>query len=118
MHQHEKINYVEFPAVDLSATKQFFNQAFNWSFVDYGPEFSAFANEGLDGGFFQAPLSSSTAKGSALIVFYSDSLESTLAKVKEAGGTIVKPIFTFPGGQRFHFTEPSGNEFGVLSDKK
>lgn len=113
---HEKINYVEFPSRDLDATKSFFQSAFNWTFTDYGPEYTAFSNEGLDGGFFKSPQHSSSEQGAALIVFYSKSLEETLTKVTQFGGRIVKPIFTFPGGRRFHFTEPSGNEFAVWSD--
>ena len=116
MNLHEKINYVELPAKDLAATKTFFQSVFGWSFVDYGPEYTSFANEGLDGGFFKSDLASSTQNGSALIVFYSDQLEATLAKVEKAGGSIVRPIFSFPGGRRFHFTEPSGNEFAVWSE--
>lgn len=117
MNLHEKINYVEWPASDLAATKVFFVEAFGWSFTDYGPEYTAFAGEGLDGGFFYSDLKASTANGSALIVFYSEDLEATLAKVEQAGGMVVKPVFAFPGGRRFHFTEPSGNEFAVWSDK-
>lgn len=118
MSNHEKINYVEFPSPDLVATKTFFSQAFGWSFQDFGPEYSAFTNAGLNGGFYKAELRASTASGSALIVLYSDNLEETLAKVVETGGSIVKEIFTFPGGRRFHFIEPSGNEFAVWSDKE
>lgn len=113
MPKHHKIDYVEFPARDLAASKHFFEQAFGWSFVDYGPDYASFSGEGLDGGFFRSPLAATTATGSALIVFYSDTLEDTLASVTAAGGTLVKPIFDFPGGRRFHFTEPSGNEFAV-----
>ncbi len=110
MNVHEKINYVEFPAKDIEAAKSFFTAAFGWSFTDYGPDYAAFSNEGLDGGFFKSDLRSSTENGSALIVFYSKELEKTLSKVKPARGTIIKPIFPFPGGRRFHFTDPSGNE--------
>ncbi|QDV52248.1 VOC family protein [Gimesia fumaroli] len=116
MPAHEKMNYVEFPSNDLAATKAFFEAAFGWSFTDYGPEYTAFSDEGLDGGFFKANLCSTTASGGALIVFYSERLEETLAKVEAAGGTIIRPIFSFPGGRRFQFTEPAGNEFGVWSD--
>jgi len=116
MNLHEKINYVELPAKDLAATKAFFGSVFGWSFVDYGPEYTAFENQGLDGGFFQSDLASSTEKGAALIVFYSNQLEATLAKVEKAGGSILRPIFSFPGGRRFHFTEPSGNEFAVWGE--
>jgi len=116
MNEHEKMNYVEFPAKDIEASKTFFNSAFNWQFVDYGPEYTAFSNEGLDGGFFKSDLTVSTKNGSALIVFYSNDIEGTLSKVKKAGGIIVKPIFSFPGGHRFHFTDPSDNEFSVWTD--
>mgnify|MGYP001305420665 CR=1 FL=1 len=116
MNQHEKMNYVEFPAKDLAATKAFFESVFGWSFVDYGPEYTAFENQGLDGGFFQSDLASSTEKGAALIVFYSNQLEATLVKVERAGGLILRPIYSFPGGRRFHFTEPSGNEFAVWGE--
>ena len=116
MNKHEKINYVEFPAKDLEATKAFFGKAFGWSFVDYGPDYSAFSDEGLDGGFFRADLSASAKNGSALIVFYSKDLNQTQAKVEAAGGAILQPVYSFPGGRRFHFTEPSGNEFAVWSD--
>lgn len=118
MNIHEKINYVEFPARDIGATKQFFITAFGWSFVDYGPEYAAFSDQGLDGGFFKADLASSTDKGAALLVFYSKDLAATEEKIKIAGGVINKAIFSFPGGRRFHFIEPSGNEFAVWSDDK
>ena len=117
MNVHEKINYVEFPTTDLQATKAFFSQVFNWSFEDFGAEYAAFSNAGLDGGFFKADLTVATETGSALIIFYSKTLEDTQTKIETAGGTINKPIFDFPGGRRFHFTEPSGNEYAVWSDK-
>ena len=116
MNQHEKINYVEFPAKDIEATKTFFNTVFGWSFADYGPEYTAFSNQGLDGGFYQSDLTVSTENGSALIVFYSNDLEKTQAKILNAGGSIIKPIFSFPGGRRFHFGDPNGNEYAVWSD--
>jgi predicted enzyme related to lactoylglutathione lyase len=117
MNQHGKLNYVEFHARDLEATKRFFTSAFGWSFTDYGPDYTAFSDEGLDGGFSRSDQSSSTANGAALLVFYSNDLEGTRAKVEKAGGKIVQPIFSFPGGRRFHFSEPSGNELAVWSDK-
>jgi predicted enzyme related to lactoylglutathione lyase len=113
---HEKINYVEYPARDLAATKRFFRAAFGWEFVDYGPDYVAFTGQGLDGGFFKSDLAATTPQGSALIVLYSERLEEALSKVVSAGGEVVKPIFSFPGGRRFHFTEPSGNELAVWSE--
>lgn len=117
MNEVEKINYVEYPAKDLVATKAFLIEVFGWEFTDYGPDYTAFCSEGLDGGFYKAELSASTEKGSALIVLYSPNLEQSQTKIEKAGGQIVKPIFTFPGGRRFHFTEPSGNELAIWSDK-
>ena len=117
MNQHQKLNYVEFAASNLEATKAFFIQAFGWQFQDFGPDYSAFADEGLDGGFYRADLASSAESGAALMVFYSADLEATQAAVEQAGGSICKPIFAFPGGRRFHFTEPSGNELAVWSDQ-
>ena len=117
MNVHEAINYVEFPAKNLAATKEFFTRVFDWSFEDFGTEYTAFADRGLNGGFYQADLASSTHNGAALVVFYSQDLEATQAKIEEAGGVIVKPTFSFPGGRRFHFVEPSGNEFAVWSNE-
>jgi len=110
---NEKINYVEFPANDLSATKAFFSQAFGWTFEDFGEEYSAFYGQGLEGGFFQSELSSLTSNGASLIVLLSDNLEQTQAAIEEARGRVCQPIFAFPGGRRFHFIEPSGNELAV-----
>ena len=116
MNEHEKLNYVEFPANDLEATKAFFSAAFGWTFVDYGPEYAAFTNQGLDGGFFKSERRSLTENGAALLVFYSRNLDETLNKVTRAGGKILQPVYSFPGGRRFHFVEPSGNEFAVWSE--
>lgn len=116
MQQHEKIDYVEFPANDLEGTKKFFINAFGWEFSDYGPEYSSFANEGVNGGFFKSNKKATNETGSALIIFYSSDLEATQKKIEGAGGKIIKPTYSFPGGRRFHFTEPSGNEFAVWSD--
>jgi len=118
MNEHEKINYVEFPASDIEATKSFFKEVFGWSFEDFGPDYTAFSNEGLDGGFYNSDLSASTEIGTALIIFYSQELEITESKIINASGKIIRPTFSFPGGRRFHFTEPSGNEFAVWSDRR
>ena len=116
MDRHEKIDYVEFAAQDMEATKAFFAEVFGWSFTDYGPDYADCPDGGIMTGFFHASLKSSPETGGALVTFYSARLEETKAKIEAAGGTIVKPIFPFPGGRRFQFTEPSGNEFAVWSD--
>ena len=116
MHRHGKIDYIELPAGDLDAVKAFFSVAFGWEFVDYGSDYTSFSGQGVDGGFFKSDLVSSSENGAALIVFYSDFLERTRDTIISTGGTIVKSIFSFPGGRRFHFTDPNGNEYGVWSD--
>jgi len=116
MHQHERLDYVEFQTKDIQASKTFFTEVFDWSFEDFGTDYTAFSNQGLDGGFFLSQFSSSQKNGGALLVFYSQNLEITQEKIIAAKGVILKPIFAFPGGQRFHFLEPGGNEFAVWSD--
>ena len=108
--KHNIINYIEFFATDLAATKKFYTSVFGWEFVDYGPDYACFQKAGLDGGFTKGV----PAKGAgALAVIHVDDLQAAYAKVKAAGGTIVKEIFSFPGGSRFHFADPSGNELAV-----
>ncbi|WP_415719758.1 VOC family protein [Maridesulfovibrio sp.] len=116
MNKHEKINYVEFPSKNLEITKKFFGDTFGWSFVDYGPEYIAIVDGGMDGGFYKSDMTSTTDKGSVLVVLYSEELEATQLKIIAAGGTITKPIFSFPGGRRFHFADPNGNEYAVWSE--
>lgn len=110
-----KLDYLELPATGgvLDRVKAFYSSAFGWTFTDYGPAYSAF-EEGLDGGFH-----TDSAKGlpRPLPILYSADLEATLAEVEAAGGKIVRPIFSFPGGRRFHFTDPAGNELAVWSEK-
>ena len=117
MDKHEKIDYVEFPAADMNDTKAFFGEAFGWSFTDYGPDYMDCPDGGIMTGFFKSELKALTENGSVLVTFFSNNLEETQAKIEKAGGIIVRPVISFPGGRRFQFTEPSGNEFGVWSDK-
>ena len=112
MREDGKIDYVEFPGTDLPATKAFYSAAFGWTFQDYGPTYAAFEGQGTDGGF-QAD--AAATNGKPLVILYAHDLEAMEGKVRGAGGTIVKPIFDFPGGRRFHFVDPSGNELAVWS---
>ena len=112
-----KINYVEFPVKNINKAKSFYGDTFGWTFQDFGSEYCAFNDGNMDGGFFISELSSKTSNGAALIVLYSDDLESTQDIIVKNGGIIVKEIFTFPGGRRFHFKDPTGNELAVWSDK-
>jgi uncharacterized protein len=112
MREDGKIDYVEMPASDLPATKAFYAAAFGWSFTDYGPDYASMS-EGLDGGFYA---DAAEAVKKPLVILYAIDLEAMEAKVVAAGATIVRPIFSFPGGRRFHFTDPSGNELAVWGE--
>ena len=116
MNETGKISYVELPAHDIEATKAFYSAAFGWNFVDYGPDYVSFQNAGMDGGFYKSDKVASSASGSALVVLYSGELERTFEVVLESGGEIVEQIFEFPGGRRFHFADPNGNELAVWSE--
>ncbi|WP_062269315.1 VOC family protein [Endozoicomonas arenosclerae] len=116
MTYHEKISYVEFPSKDLKVTQKFFTEVFGWTFESYGPDYVAIHNAGLDGGFYTSNHVCSSDNGSALVVLYSQKLEETQAKIEAAGGKIIQPTFAFPGGRRFHFADPNGNEYAVWTD--
>ncbi|QTN19030.1 VOC family protein [Brevundimonas sp. AJA228-03] len=111
MRHDGKLDYLELPATDLPGTRAFYEAAFGWTFQDYGPSYVGF-NEGLDGGFDADAADRAKAP---LPILYADDLEAMLTRVEVAGGRIVKPIFAFPGGRRFHFIDPSGNELAVWS---
>ena len=117
MPMHHKLDYVEFASADLDKSKVFFQRAFGWDFEDFGPDYTAFSGAGLAGGFFRADQASRTSTGAALLVFYSEDIAASLRRVRDCGAKIIKPIFAFPGGHRFHFIEPMGNEFAVWSDQ-
>lgn len=116
MRPDNSIDYLEFASMDLAATKAFFTTLFSWSFQDYGPDYSAFDDGRMTGGFFRSERVSAAAEGAPLVVFYHSDLEAVKAGVEKAGGVIKRDIFSFPGGRRFHFTEPGGNEFAVWSE--
>jgi uncharacterized protein len=109
----KQIDYVELPATDIGATRAFYETVFGWKFEDYGPGYTSFFDGRIGGGFTtdaQAP-----GRGILLVIYTAD-LSSTEDRIRKAGGTVVKDTFSFPGGRRFHFTDPSGNELAVWSD--
>ncbi|MCR9202064.1 MAG: VOC family protein [Planctomycetaceae bacterium] len=113
-----QIDYVEFPATDLNAVQAFYEQVFGWQFTDYGPDYKSFADGRLNGGFFSSSEKSQTQSGGALIVLYAADLETVRDAVSARGGQISKDIFSFPGGRRFQFLDPHGNELAVWSDQE
>lgn len=117
MPVNHSINYVELPGKDLGALEAFYSAAFGWIFTDYGPEYRAFSDGSFDGGFRRSGKKSKIDRGAALVVLYSDNLEGTRERVTAAGGSIHQDIFSFPGGRRFHFLDPHGNELAVWSDR-
>ncbi|NNE54818.1 MAG: VOC family protein [Flavobacteriales bacterium] len=108
------IDYVEFKTHDIARTKSFYQEVFGWEFTDYGPTYVSFNKSGLNGGF---ELTDKAIENGALIVFYHEDLERVLDAVKTAGAVITRDIFSFPGGRRFHFSDHSGNELSVWTDK-
>ena len=112
MREDGKIDYLELRGGDLAAVKGFYGQAFGWSFTDYGPSYSAFNEAGLDGG-----VDGRAERGPPLPVLYAQDLEAMKTRVEAAGGTITVPPFDFPGGRRFHFRDPAGNELAVWTER-
>ncbi len=115
---HHKISYIEFAVTSVARAKQFYSSAFAWSFVDYGPDYASFtaASAGIDGGVRTAKSGESSGTAAPLIVLYSPNLEATEAAIVAAGGSIVVPTFSFPGGRRFHFSDGAGNLLAVWSE--
>ena len=113
-NQDNSINYIEFPLVKNTETKKFYHQVFGWEFTDWGPNYISFSGANIDGGF-NGEDAEVSASG-VLVVLYASDLDQKLADVKKAGGKISKPIFEFPGGKRFHFRDPNGNELAVWSE--
>jgi hypothetical protein len=113
--EHDRrIDYIEFPASDVMGTRRFYERVFGWKFEDYGPDYQSFADGRIAGGFSKER-TGTPGKG-PLVVLYAVDLEQVESTIKKEGGRIVKETFTFPGGRRFHFTDPSGNELAVWSE--
>ena len=107
-----KLAYIELPATNTAQMKAFYGSLFRWSFQDWGEEYTAFSESGLSGGFNAAEGAGRT-KG-PLAIIETDDIASMEKRVEQAGGVVTAPTFKFPGGQRFHFTDPSGNELAVM----
>lgn len=112
--QDGRIDYLEFRTTHIEATKRFYSEVFGWQFTDYGPEYTSFTDGRLAGGF---ALAAEVTSGGPLVVVYAKNLEEAEARVQKRGGRIVRGTFGFPGGRRFHFSDPSGNELAVWSER-
>ncbi|MEZ4224801.1 MAG: VOC family protein [Polyangiaceae bacterium] len=112
-HVHHAIDYLEIYVTDMAAAQRFYGAAFGWTFTDYAPTYA-----GIRGGEREMGglcVRDAVTPGGSLIVLFSKDLDTTLAAVREAGGEVVKEPYAFPGGRRFHFADPSGNELAVWS---
>ncbi len=115
-HSHHEIDYIEFEVTNMAQSQRFYEAAFDWKFNDYGPGYAGIQKrEGGEAGGLR--LVSEVATGGPLVILYSGDLKRSVAAVREAGGEITQAPFEFPGGRRFHFKDPSGNELAVWSDK-
>ena len=104
------INYVEFNVADIARSKDFYGKAFGWTFTDYGPKYCEFSDGHMKGGF---AANGPVTTGGPLVILYGSDLMDVMGRIEAAGGRIVKPIIEFPGGRRFHFTDPDGYELAV-----
>ena len=112
--QDRRVDYIEFLTTNVDDTKTFFPDLFGWQFTDYGPDYTSFTDGRMSGGFTVAP---EVVAGGPLVVLYATNLDEIEARIRESGGRIVRETFDFPGGRRFHFLDPSGNELAVWSDR-
>jgi len=109
-----RIDYIEFAVADTARSKAFYGRAFGWTFTDFGPGYTEFTDGRMKGGF--NALEHGPAPGGPLVVLHTDDLEAVRQRIEEAGGRIVKPAYGFPGGRRFHFADPDGNELAVWTE--
>ena len=114
-HTHHAIDYIEIAVTDVDAAKAFYASAFGWSFVDYGPDYAGIQGDGKEVGGLRRD--AEVRAGGPLVILYSEDLEGSVEAVTAAGGTVLRPIYSFPGGRRFHFADPAGNELAVWSDR-
>lgn len=114
MRAENRIDYVEIPVTDLKKTREFFSALFGWTFQEWGDDYMSYSDGRLDGGFCRS--NEPAPASGVLVIFFSEDLERDFARVQELGATISKPVFSFPGGQRFHFVDPVGTEYAIWSE--
>lgn len=111
--QDRRIDYIEFPVAEISRSKEFYGNAFGWTFTDYGPDYCEFSDGHMKGGFDG---NGTVTPGGPLVVLYATDLDDMALRIVAAGGKVAVPVFEFPGGRRFHFTDPDGNELAVWTE--
>lgn len=117
-HRHHHIDYIELAVLDVIEAKDFYAEAFAWTFTDYGPEYAGIRDLAVEGGEVGGlRLTEEVHSGGPLVLLFSEDLDASVTRVLAAGGTIVKGPYEFPGGRRFHFMDPSGNELGVWAKR-
>jgi predicted enzyme related to lactoylglutathione lyase len=116
MARHHTFDYIELAAPDLAAAKAFYADAFGWTFTDYGPDYTGIHDPGADREMGGLNPARPAGAGLPLVILYSDDLDATLESVRGAGGSVTEGPFQFPGGRRFHFTDPAGNELAVWTE--
>jgi predicted enzyme related to lactoylglutathione lyase len=112
---HHEIDYIEFAVTDLEEAKRFYHAAFDWTFNDYGPGYAGIRKEEGEAGGLR--VDTTVTRGGPLVIVYSQDLDASFRRVQHAGGRITREPFAFPGGRRFHFQDPSGNELAVWSER-
>ncbi|MFD4403874.1 VOC family protein [Nocardia sp. NPDC058499] len=116
-HTHHGIDYIELTVTDMDAARSFYQSAFGWEFNDYGPQYTGIRRfDGSEGEAGGLAAGAEVRTGGPLVLLYSNDLDTSLRAVGAAGGTVTEGPFDFPGGRRFHFTDPSGNQLGVWSE--
>ena len=113
---HHTIDYIELAVTDMAASRSFYETAFGWGFTDYGPEYSGIRSSDGEGEVGGLSTFATPSPGGPLVLLFSDDLDAPAAAVEQAGGTVTQGPYEFPGGRRFHFTDPSGNELGVWAN--
>ena len=110
---HHAIDYIEITVTDMVAAQSFYSRAFGWQFTSYGDAYAGIQGPDREVGGLR--LDEQVARGGPLVVLFSQDLDATLQAVESCGGAVTTPPFAFPGGRRFHFTDPCGNELAVWS---